>query len=112
MCLGWSCPAPAHPALSPRSACGGTLRGPEGSFSSPNFPGSYPPNALCIWRIEVGAGLAIQLRMETFSVEGTASCLFDRVELYEEQGTGGTAPVPAPARGSPARWGSSHPGNG
>ncbi|TRZ10350.1 hypothetical protein HGM15179_016744 [Zosterops borbonicus] len=76
-------------------ACGGTLRGPEGSFSSPNFPGSYPPNALCIWRIEVGAGLAIQLRMETFSVEGTASCLFDRVELYEEQG---------PARGSPARF--------
>ncbi|NXP92230.1 MFRP protein, partial [Passerina amoena] len=49
------------------SACGGTLRGPEGSFSSPNYPGPYPPNALCIWHIEVGAGLAIQLRMETFS---------------------------------------------
>ncbi|NXU45827.1 MFRP protein, partial [Drymodes brunneopygia] len=49
------------------SACGGTLRGPEGSFSSPNHPGPYPPNALCIWRIEVGAGLAIQLRMEAFS---------------------------------------------
>ncbi|NWY14990.1 MFRP protein, partial [Aphelocoma coerulescens] len=49
------------------SACGGTLRGPEGSFSSPNYPGPYPPNALCVWRIEVGAGLAIQLRMETFS---------------------------------------------
>ncbi|XP_058713057.1 membrane frizzled-related protein [Poecile atricapillus] len=83
-------------------ACGGTLRGAEGSFSSPNYPGPYPPNALCIWRIEVGAGLAIQLRMETFSVEGTASCLFDRLELYEELGTGGTAP--APARGSPARF--------
>ncbi|NXE69301.1 MFRP protein, partial [Calcarius ornatus] len=49
------------------SACGGTLRGPEGSFSSPNYPGPYPPNALCIWHIEVGAGLAIQLRMESFS---------------------------------------------
>ncbi|NXM80815.1 MFRP protein, partial [Oenanthe oenanthe] len=52
------------------SACGGTLRGPEGSFSSPNYPGPYPPNALCIWRIEVGTGLAIQLRMETFSARG------------------------------------------
>ncbi|NXY03868.1 MFRP protein, partial [Pteruthius melanotis] len=52
------------------SACGGTLRGPEGSFSSPNYPGPYPPNALCVWRIEVGAGLAIQLRMETFSARG------------------------------------------
>ncbi|NWW79841.1 MFRP protein, partial [Climacteris rufus] len=49
------------------SACGGTLRGPEGSFSSPNYPGPYPPNALCIWSIEVGAGLAIQLRMDAFS---------------------------------------------
>ncbi|XP_068850851.1 membrane frizzled-related protein [Aphelocoma coerulescens] len=83
-------------------ACGGTLRGPEGSFSSPNYPGPYPPNALCVWRIEVGAGLAIQLRMETFSVEGTASCLFDRLELYEEPGSGGTAP--APARGAPTRF--------
>uniref|UniRef100_A0A8C5IS57 Membrane frizzled-related protein n=1 Tax=Junco hyemalis TaxID=40217 RepID=A0A8C5IS57_JUNHY len=72
------------PTLLPRSACGGTLRGPEGSFSSPNYPGPYPPNALCIWHIEVGAGLAIQLRMESFSVEGTASCLFDRLELYED----------------------------
>ncbi|KAM9654253.1 membrane frizzled-related protein isoform 2-T2 [Morphnus guianensis] len=83
-------------------ACGGTLRGPEGSFSSPNYPGPYPPDALCIWRIEVGPGLAIQLKMETFSVEGTASCLFDRVELYEEQGAGGTDP--APARGGPSRF--------
>lgn len=84
---------PLMPTLLPRSACGGTLQGPEGSFSSPNYPGPYPPNALCIWRIEVGAGLAIQLRMETFSVEGTASCLFDHVELHEEQGTAGTAPT-------------------
>ncbi|NWY75787.1 MFRP protein, partial [Erithacus rubecula] len=52
------------------SACGGTLRGPEGSFSSPNYPSPYPPNALCTWRIEVGAGLAIQLRMESFSARG------------------------------------------
>ncbi|NWH27729.1 MFRP protein, partial [Grus americana] len=84
------------------AACGGTLRGPEGSFSSPNYPGPYPPNALCTWYIEVGPSLAIQLKMETFSVEGTASCLFDRVELYEERGAGGTDP--APARGGPARF--------
>uniref|UniRef100_A0A672UGF0 Membrane frizzled-related protein n=1 Tax=Strigops habroptila TaxID=2489341 RepID=A0A672UGF0_STRHB len=72
------------PTLLPHAACGGTLRGPEGSFSSPNYPSPYPPDALCIWRIEVSPGLAIQLKMETFSVEGTASCLFDRVELYED----------------------------
>uniref|UniRef100_A0A8C2TAG9 Membrane frizzled-related protein n=1 Tax=Coturnix japonica TaxID=93934 RepID=A0A8C2TAG9_COTJA len=74
--------------------CGGTLYGPEGSFSSPNHPGPYPPHALCIWHIEVAAGMAIQLTMDAFSVEGTASCLFDRLELYEEQGArGGTASI-------------------
>ncbi|KFO85165.1 Membrane frizzled-related protein, partial [Buceros rhinoceros silvestris] len=82
--------------------CGGTLRGPEGSFSSPNYTSPYPPNALCVWHIEVGPGLAIQLKMETFSVEGTASCLFDRVELYEEQGASSTNP--APVRGGPTRF--------
>eukprot|EP00076_Gallus_gallus_P007495 XP_003642649.2 membrane frizzled-related protein [Gallus gallus] len=81
---------PAVSTLAP--ACGGTLHGPEGSFSSPNHPGPYPPHALCIWHIEVAAGMAIQLTMDAFSVEGTASCLFDRLELYEEQGArGGTA---------------------
>ncbi|XP_062473573.1 membrane frizzled-related protein [Pezoporus occidentalis] len=83
-------------------ACGGTLRSPEGSFSSPNYPSPYPPDSLCIWRIEVSPGLAIQLKMETFSVEGTASCLFDRVELYEEQGAGSTDP--ATLRGGPTRF--------
>lgn len=89
------------PMLLPHAACGGTLRGPEGSFSSPNYPSPYPPHTLCVWHIEVGPGLAIQLKMETFSVEGTASCLFDHVELYEELGAGG--PGSAPARGGPTR---------
>ncbi|XP_068515565.1 membrane frizzled-related protein isoform X1 [Anas acuta] len=96
----WSQPRAA--STPPAPACGGTLRGPEGSFSSPNHPGPYPPHALCVWHIEVAAGLAIQLRMEAFSVEGTASCLFDRLELYEEQGDG--AAEPAPARGGTARF--------
>nr|XP_025039729.1 membrane frizzled-related protein [Pelodiscus sinensis] len=41
--------------------CGGTLQGPEGSFSSPGYPAPYPPNTLCIWRIQVAEGLALQL---------------------------------------------------
>uniref|UniRef100_A0A669Q556 Membrane frizzled-related protein n=1 Tax=Phasianus colchicus TaxID=9054 RepID=A0A669Q556_PHACC len=89
---GWGSRAPSPHYIHPPWLCGGILRGPEGSFSSPNHPGPYPPHALCIWHIEVAAGMAIQLTMDAFSVEGTASCLFDRLELYEEQGTrGGTA---------------------
>uniref|UniRef100_A0A8B9G508 CUB domain-containing protein n=1 Tax=Amazona collaria TaxID=241587 RepID=A0A8B9G508_9PSIT len=86
-CSTW-CPLSCRPssatlssrARSPGQPCGGTLRSPEGSFSSPNYPSPYPPDSLCIWRIEASPGLAIQLKMETFSVEGTASCLFDRVD--------------------------------
>ncbi|KAM6312661.1 membrane frizzled-related protein [Podargus strigoides] len=89
-------------ATTPAAACGGTLRDPQGSFSSPNYPGPYPPDTLCTWHIEVAPGLAIQLQMEAFSVEGTASCLFDRLELYEEQGDGGTDP--ALPRGGPTRF--------
>ncbi|XP_034610296.1 membrane frizzled-related protein isoform X2 [Trachemys scripta elegans] len=74
------------------SPCGGTLQGPEGSLSSPRYPAPYPPNTLCIWRIQVEDGLAIQLKIESLSLEGTRWCLFDRVELYEELGVASGSP--------------------
>ncbi|XP_067418841.1 membrane frizzled-related protein [Emydura macquarii macquarii] len=86
------------PATTPEPSCGGTLGGPEGSFSSPRYPTSYPPNTLCIWRIQVEDGLAIQLKIESLSVEGSTSCLFDRVELYEEPGVAGGSPWGGTAR--------------
>uniref|UniRef100_A0A8D3BSP9 Suppressor of tumorigenicity 14 protein-like n=1 Tax=Scophthalmus maximus TaxID=52904 RepID=A0A8D3BSP9_SCOMX len=33
--------------------CGGKLTGNKGSFSSPFFPSNYPPQATCVWKIEV-----------------------------------------------------------
>ncbi|KYO37624.1 membrane frizzled-related protein isoform A [Alligator mississippiensis] len=77
-------------AGTPEPACGGTLRGREGSFSSPNYPAPYPPNALCVWHIWVPPELAVQLKVEALSVEGTATCLFDHLELYEEPDDEGT----------------------
>ncbi|EMP29012.1 Membrane frizzled-related protein [Chelonia mydas] len=74
------------------SPCGGTLKGPEGSLSSPRYPAPYPPNTLCVWRIQVEDGLAIQLKIESLSLEGTRWCLFDRVELYEELGAANSSP--------------------
>ncbi|XP_019365811.1 PREDICTED: membrane frizzled-related protein [Gavialis gangeticus] len=87
-------------AGTPAPACGGTLRGREGSFSSPNYPAPYPPNALCVWHIRVPPGLAVQLKVEVLSVEGTATCLFDRLELHEEPDDEGTSAPP----GSAARF--------
>ncbi|XP_062995058.1 membrane frizzled-related protein [Elgaria multicarinata webbii] len=69
----------------PAPLCGGTLHGPEGSFSSPSYPADYPPNVLCKWHIQVMAGMAIQLKVEVLDVENSASCLYDRLEIYNEQ---------------------------
>ncbi|XP_074929541.1 LOW QUALITY PROTEIN: membrane frizzled-related protein [Chelonoidis abingdonii] len=85
-------PRAPPPATTPEPSCGGTLQGPEGSLSSPRYPAPYPPNTLCIWRIQVEDGLAIQLKIESLSLEGTRWCLFDRVELYEELGAASGSP--------------------
>lgn len=37
------------------SGCGGYLRDAHGTFSSPYYPGHYPPNINCTWEIEVRA---------------------------------------------------------
>ncbi|XP_044295418.1 membrane frizzled-related protein [Varanus komodoensis] len=67
--------------LSPPAACGGILRGPGGSFSSPQHPAHYPPNSRCKWHIQVAARMAIQLKVELLDVENSASCLYDRLEI-------------------------------
>ncbi|XP_042760258.1 membrane frizzled-related protein isoform X3 [Panthera leo] len=64
--------------------CGGLLPGPRGFFSSPNYPDPYPPNAHCVWHIQVAAGHAVQLKIEALSMESVASCLFDRLEISPE----------------------------
>ncbi|XP_029429005.1 membrane frizzled-related protein-like isoform X2 [Rhinatrema bivittatum] len=60
--------------VTPNPECGGPLQGSEGSFSSPNYPSSYPPGACCLWHIEAAEGLVIRLKIETLSVEAAASC--------------------------------------
>ncbi|XP_015260969.1 PREDICTED: membrane frizzled-related protein, partial [Gekko japonicus] len=71
--------------VSPLAACGGILHGPEGSFSSPNYPAPYPPNILCTWHIRGTQGTVIQLQVETLDIENSISCLYDRLEIYSKQ---------------------------
>ncbi|XP_033851612.3 membrane frizzled-related protein isoform X1 [Acipenser ruthenus] len=66
--------------------CGGVLQDEEGSFSSPNHPANYPPDALCVWLIQVRPEAVLQLQVTSFSVEGQAPCTFDWLELREEGG--------------------------
>ncbi|XP_048369020.1 membrane frizzled-related protein isoform X2 [Sphaerodactylus townsendi] len=65
-------------------SCGGILHGPEGSFSSPNYPAPYPANIVCTWHIQGMQGTVIQLKVEALDIENSISCLYDRLEIYSE----------------------------
>lgn len=56
----------------------------EGSFSSPNHPGSYPPNLLCVWVIRILPPYVIQIHVSSLTVEGPSPCLFDWLEVQEQ----------------------------
>ncbi|XP_029301614.1 LOW QUALITY PROTEIN: membrane frizzled-related protein [Cottoperca gobio] len=64
--------------------CGGVLSDSEGSFSSPNHPGSYPPNLLCVWVIRVPPSNLVQIHVSSLTVEGPSPCLFDWLEVQEQ----------------------------
>lgn len=38
------------------SACGGVLKGEQGSFASPGYPKSYPTNSECVWSLQAASG--------------------------------------------------------
>lgn len=66
------------------SGCGGVLTDSEGTFSSPNHPGSYPPNSLCVWVIRVPPPNLVQIHVSSLTVEGPSPCLFDWLEVQEQ----------------------------
>ncbi|KAM9452129.1 LOW QUALITY PROTEIN: membrane frizzled-related protein-like, partial [Salvelinus alpinus] len=68
----------------PETRCGGVLTDSEGSFSSPNHPGSYPPDSLCVWVIQARPPSLIQIHVSCLTIEGPSPCLFDWLEVQEE----------------------------
>ncbi|AWO99312.1 putative membrane frizzled-related protein-like [Scophthalmus maximus] len=82
----WDSTAAPQPTRIPLSEtrCGGVLTDSEGSFSSPNHPGSYPPNSLCVWVIRVPPPSTVQVHVSSLSVEGPSPCLFDWLEVQEQ----------------------------
>ncbi|XP_041661721.1 membrane frizzled-related protein [Cheilinus undulatus] len=65
--------------------CGGVLIDSEGSFTSPNHPGSYPPNLLCVWVIQVPPPTLVQIHVSSLTIEGPSPCLFDWLEVQEQR---------------------------
>ncbi|XP_029923035.1 membrane frizzled-related protein [Myripristis murdjan] len=77
--------APPPARLPPaETRCGGVLTDLEGSFSSPNHPGPYPSNSLCVWVIQVQPPSLVQIHVSSMTVEGPSPCLFDWLEVQEQ----------------------------
>ncbi|XP_045151121.1 suppressor of tumorigenicity 14 protein [Echinops telfairi] len=71
------------------NSCGGYLRKAQGTFSSPYYPGHYPPNMNCTWNIEVPGSQYVKVRFKIFYLVepnmSPASCTKDYVEVNGEK---------------------------
>ncbi|XP_060643210.2 suppressor of tumorigenicity 14 protein [Anolis sagrei] len=69
--------------------CGGVLTGTSGNFTTPYYPGHYPPNMDCVWNIKVPKDKNVKVRFkEFFLVEPglpSDSCTKDYVEINKEK---------------------------
>lgn len=64
-------------------ACGGSLSGNGGVFSSPSYPSIYPNNKDCTWNLVGNAGERIRLSFVTFDLQDNFVCSNDYVEVNE-----------------------------
>uniref|UniRef100_A0A3B5B9H5 Neuropilin and tolloid-like protein 2 n=1 Tax=Stegastes partitus TaxID=144197 RepID=A0A3B5B9H5_9TELE len=70
----------------PRSRhCGNWVRNAEGgTFSSPNYPKTYPPNKECLYVLEALPRQRIELLFsEAFHIEASFECRFDHIEVRD-----------------------------
>ncbi|KAJ8040728.1 Deleted in malignant brain tumors 1 protein [Holothuria leucospilota] len=87
--------------------CGGSLSGLSGEITSPGYPSGYSANLNCIWTIEAAPNQVIELTVQQFDLQDSASCLSDSLTIYDG------IPSPfnellSPSCGSQIQW-PSHP---
>uniref|UniRef100_A0A3Q2ZAQ5 Procollagen C-endopeptidase enhancer 2b n=1 Tax=Hippocampus comes TaxID=109280 RepID=A0A3Q2ZAQ5_HIPCM len=61
----------------PSFTCGGNITGQSGIIGSQGYPGVYPPNTKCVWRITVMAP-----KNQKFDVERDNYCRYDHVSIF------------------------------
>lgn len=55
--------------------CGHTLLGSEsGTLASQYYPGTYPSNTRCTWRLRVPQGRMLRLLFGDFDIESSPGC--------------------------------------
>lgn len=65
--------------------CGGILKDPVGTFSTPSSDGlnEYLPGVKCQWVFSAPPGYVVQITWMTFRVEKSIKCVYDRVLIYD-----------------------------
>uniref|UniRef100_A0A8C5J7B4 CUB and zona pellucida-like domain-containing protein 1 n=1 Tax=Junco hyemalis TaxID=40217 RepID=A0A8C5J7B4_JUNHY len=67
--------------------CGGELTGPNGTFSSPNYPAPYPQFKYCVWHIQAPKNSKINLEFRDFLLELDRNCQLDFTAVYDGAST-------------------------
>ncbi|XP_014459376.2 discoidin, CUB and LCCL domain-containing protein 2 [Alligator mississippiensis] len=79
---------PRGAAAQKGDGCGHTVLGPEsGTFSSINYPQTYPNSSVCEWEIRVKPGERVQLKFGDFDIEDSNSCHFNYLRVYNGIGS-------------------------
>lgn len=63
--------------------CGGVLYGDHGSFTSPNFPGTYANGSHCEWGIRAPSGRVVTISFTQISIDDPGNCLKNYLRLFD-----------------------------
>ncbi|OQV23628.1 hypothetical protein BV898_02371 [Hypsibius exemplaris] len=81
------------PLESTYALCGGHIwlqdSGPR-PVMSPNYPGNYPNDTYCEWRIYAGFGTQLRINATDFALESSETCKSDYIQFYWANGTPST----------------------
>ncbi|CAI5663329.1 discoidin, CUB and LCCL domain-containing protein 1 [Oreochromis niloticus] len=76
------------------NGCGHTLLAPEsGTLASQNYPGTYPSNTWCKWRLRVPQGRTLRLLFGDFDVESSPGCSNGSVMITDKNGEHSLGPL-------------------
>ncbi|XP_035483126.1 discoidin, CUB and LCCL domain-containing protein 1 isoform X1 [Scophthalmus maximus] len=74
--------------------CGHTVMGTEsGTLASQNYPGTYPSNTWCKWRLLVPEGRTLQLLFGDFDIESSPGCGNGSLVITDKSGEPSLGPV-------------------